>query len=62
MFRIFPLVFVMATITGCSEHETGQVSQGGNSIGPATTEAVNDRAVELPSVRNTMETAPQQAN
>jgi hypothetical protein len=56
MFRFSALVLLVAAIAGCSEHETGQVSQGDNKIGSGTTEAVDDQAVELPAVRNTTET------
>lgn len=58
MCRTFLLAFLVATTAGCSEHEAGQISEGDNKIGPATTKAVNDRAVEVPAVRNTMETTP----
>lgn len=56
-FRLaFLLSFTM--ITACGDGETAQITRGGNEIGPATTEAVNERAVEIPAVRNTLATEP----
>jgi hypothetical protein len=52
-------VFVTFTLTAaCGGGETAQVTRGGNEIGPATTQAVNDRAVDIPAVRNTAATEP----
>lgn len=52
-------VFVTFTLTAaCGDGETAQVTRGGNEIGPATTQAVNDRAVDIPAVRNTAATEP----
>ena len=48
----------LATLSSCGEGETAQISKGGNEVGPATTKAVNERAVPIPAVSNVLATDP----
>jgi hypothetical protein len=48
-------VLICTFISSCGEGETGQITSGGNELGPETTQEVDDRAVEIPAVRNVLE-------
>ena len=54
MYRTLSIALVIA-LTACDGPDTAQISRGGNEIGPATTIAVNDRAIPIPAVQNTFE-------
>jgi hypothetical protein len=41
--------------SSCGDGETGQITSGRNELGPETTQEVDDRAVEIPAVRNVLE-------
>jgi hypothetical protein len=49
-------ILTCAALSSCNDAETAQISRGGNEIGPATTEAVNERAAPIPAVTNVQET------
>jgi hypothetical protein len=60
MYRAIAAVVTCTFIASCGDGETAQITRGGNEIGPATTDVVNERAIEVPAVRNTAATEPQQ--
>ena len=53
------LLLSLALLTSCDDTETGQISRGSNQIGPATTQAVNARAVSVPAVRRIDQSSPE---
>jgi hypothetical protein len=59
--RRVAVLLTFTLVAACGDGETAQVTRGGNEIGPATTQAVDDRAVDIPAVRNTAATEPQPA-